>query len=313
MDSIFCKQCLHGNPAYLQYCGNCNADLLSQTDEDPFSPIDGEATPQPKPEMSDEALERRGKIAIALSFVTTIFKVWLLVGLESSAHRSSPSISSILFVISPIIVAAIAAAKSKRWYRVLFADSFLMILVFVVVLILYIAVAISGNGNVSRNVSNSQGVKIGAANTVASNRLAAETKNMDTSPVTISISDLFKESKAGTTVTMGEKYRNRHMTVTGGVLYEFKADNVKVGNGQNPTFGKNSKAQEYFVGCIGKFNNKQLEIESTLTDVNREAGKAEPVTVEGLFAQSASVANKHWVILDDCSMVYSRWAPKNGN
>jgi|GEM_PF-2555475 len=308
MDSIFCKKCLHGNSAYLQYCSNCNADLLSQTDEDPFSPIDGEATPQPKPEMSDEALERRGKIAIALSFVTTIFKVWVLYEMETSAHRSSPSISSILFVVSPIIVAAISASKSKRWYRVLFADSFLMILV-----ILYVAVAISGKGGATSNVSSSPGVKVGAANTVAANTVLAETKSRDTSPVTIAISDLLKESEAGSAVTMGQKYRNRHMTVTGGVLYEFKATSVKVGKGQNPKSGKNPGAQEYFVSCIGKFNNKQLEIESTLTDVNRELGKAEPVTVNGVFEEASSNNNKHWVMLNGCSMVYTRWASKNGN
>ena len=306
MDSIFCKKCLHGSPAYLQYCSNCNADLLSQTDADQFAPMDGESAPQPKPEISVETLERRVKIAIGLSFVTTIFKVWLLYGLESSAHRSSPSISSILFVISPIIVAAISASKSKRWYRVLFADSILMILVFVVVLILYIAVAFSGKGNVSSNASNSPSANVGGANTAV-----AETKKRDTSPVTIGIVDLFKESDAGSATTMRQKYGDRQMTVTGGVLYEYNADGLKVGKGQNPNRGKKSSAQEYFVSCVGKFNGH--EILGPLNELRREAGKAEPVTVKGVFAEAAAISNKHWIMLDGCSMVYARLASQNGN
>ena len=74
MDSIFCKKCLHGNPAYLQYCTNCNEDLLSQADADLFAPIDGESAPQPQPEISAEMLERKANNAKVLSFVTTILR-----------------------------------------------------------------------------------------------------------------------------------------------------------------------------------------------------------------------------------------------
>ena len=146
MDSIFCKKCLHGNPAYLQYCTNCNEDLLSQADSDLFAPIDGESAPQPQPEISAEMLERKAKNAKVLSFVTTIFKIWFLYSLETEAHRSFPSISDVLLVISPMIVAAISARKSKRWYWILLADSFVMILVFVVVLFIFIAATLSKKG-----------------------------------------------------------------------------------------------------------------------------------------------------------------------
>ncbi len=143
MDSLFCKKCLHGSPAYFQYCTNCNADLLAQTDADLFAPIAGESAPRPKPEMSAQTLERRAVIATALSFVTTIFKVWVLYSLETSAHRNFPAIRDVLLLIFPIIIAAIYASRSKRWYRVLFADSIVMILVFVIGVILYIPAMLS--------------------------------------------------------------------------------------------------------------------------------------------------------------------------
>ena len=147
MDSIFCKKCEHGNPVYLQYCSNCNAELLTSVDADSFAPYAADSAPHPKPEINEETLRRNTLVAIVLWCFTTIFKIWLLVSLDASVHsRYVPSISDVLLIIAPLIVAVVVAKKSKRWYRVLFADSILMTLVFVVNLLLLIVIALSKKG-----------------------------------------------------------------------------------------------------------------------------------------------------------------------
>ena len=131
---------------------------------------------------------------------------------------------------------------------------------------------------------------------------AGETKNnKDTSPVTIKVSDLFKEANATSVSSMMEKYSGRQMTVTEGVLYEFNVDGVKVGDGQNPRFGKESTEPQYFVTCSGTFSdddpNAALRVE-----VRRMQGKAPVTTVKGTFKEYGKYNNKNWVILDQCTM-----------
>lgn len=135
MEFILCKNCKHGSPIYLPYCGNCNADLSVSDDAESFGSQDAISTVQPDSEISDETLRRNTLIAITTWCFTTIFKAWVLYSLRSWTF---PHISDVLFIISPIIVGAIAATKSKRWYRILFADSIVMILVFVFTLFIFI-------------------------------------------------------------------------------------------------------------------------------------------------------------------------------
>lgn len=133
MDSILCNNCGHGNLGYLQFCGNCNYNLITD-DVIPTSP------PPPVAEISDETLRRNTLFAIVLSCFTTAFKIWFLYSIKQGYNF--PSLTDMLFFISPVIVAALVARKSRRWYRVLFADSFLMLLVFIPNLIITIYLAI---------------------------------------------------------------------------------------------------------------------------------------------------------------------------
>lgn len=135
MEFISCKNCQHRTPIYLPYCGNCNADLSASDDADSLGSQEADSTVQPNLELSDETLRRNTLIAITTWCFTTIFKVWVLHSLRSWTF---PHTSDVLFIISPMVVAAVAASKSKRWYRVLFADSFVMILVFVFTLFIFV-------------------------------------------------------------------------------------------------------------------------------------------------------------------------------
>ena len=149
------------------------------------------------------------------------------------------------------------------------------------------------------NTNSSNSIVSGTTN---ANAGAVETKNTDTSPVTIDIANLFAESDAGSAASMSQKYGGRQMTVTGGVLYEFKVDMLKVGKGQNPEFGVNGTTPQYFVTCKGNFTNDSGRDE-TRTVVNLKLGKAEAATVKGIFKEAGSYNNKHWVILDECAKV----------
>jgi hypothetical protein len=157
-----------------------------------------------------------------------------------------------------------------------------------------------GSGNMANgNSSNSTVTASGNADAGA-----AETRNKDTSPVTIKISDLFAEAESTSVSSMMQKYSGRQMTVTEGVLYEFNVDGVKVGNGQNSRFGKETTEPQYFVTCSGTFSdddpNAALRIE-----VRRMQGKAQVALVKGSFKEYGKYNNKNWIILDQCAMVKS--------
>ena len=152
------------------------------------------------------------------------------------------------------------------------------------------------------NVSTTKNSNSPAANASGANTAVAETKNTDTSPITIGIVDLFTESDAGTASSMRQKYAGRQMTVTGGVLYEFKVDMLRVGKGQNPDFGTQSSAPEYFVSCGGTFDDNGGR-EGLKAVLNLKSGKATAITVKGIFKEASSYSNKHWVILEQCSKV----------
>lgn len=159
----------------------------------------------------------------------------------------------------------------------------------------------ASNGN-SSNSTVSAGNNANAGVVETKNAGANETKNKDTSPVTIKISDLFADARSTSVSSMMQTYSGRQMTVTEGVLYEFNVDNVKVGDGQNPRFGKETTEPQYFVTCSGTFSdddpNAALRIE-----VRRMQGKAQVATVKGTFKEYGSYNNKHWVILDQCALV----------
>ncbi len=161
-----------------------------------------------------------------------------------------------------------------------------------------IFISACGVGNVSSNKNSNSP----AANASGSNTAAVETKNTDTSPVTIGIVDLFTESEAGTASSMRQKYADRQMTVMGGVLYEFEVNKLTVGKGQNPYFGMESGQAEYFVTCKGTFSNDSGR-DGTKTVIYLKLGKAPPINVKGIFKEASSFNNKHWVILDQCSKV----------
>lgn len=160
----------------------------------------------------------------------------------------------------------------------------------------------SACGSRSLSNGNSSSSTVNTSRNV--NAEAVETKNTDMSPITMDIANLFAESDAGSASTMRQKYGDRQMTVTGGVLYEFKVDMLRVGKGQNPEFGVNGTTPQYFVTCKGTFNNDSGR-EETRTVINLKLGKAEPINVKGLFKEASSYNNKHWVILDECARVKS--------
>lgn len=122
MDAILCRKCDTGNPVYLRYCANCNADLFEQQEE------------EPKVDNVDPAkLRRMATIAVVASVLTTAFKIWMLYGLEHEAHLAFPQLRDIFAIGIVPVAAAIAAAKYRRWYWVLLIDSALMLPIILVV------------------------------------------------------------------------------------------------------------------------------------------------------------------------------------
>jgi hypothetical protein len=130
MDYILCRTCEQGNPSYLRLCSNCNADLFAESEENPILPI--------VEEENLESLRKMVLTAIVISFFTTAFKIWFLYSLKSNSYRNFPTISDILLILSPIIIAAVTSAKTNKWYRVLLADSILMAILFVFGLFFFI-------------------------------------------------------------------------------------------------------------------------------------------------------------------------------
>jgi hypothetical protein len=94
------------------------------------------------------------------------------------------------------------------------------------------------------------------------------------------------------------------MTVTEGVLYEFNVDGVKVGNGQNPRFGKETTEPQYFVTCSGTFSDDDPNAADRV-ELRRMQGKAPVTTVKGIFKEYGKYNNKNWVILDQCAITKS--------
>lgn len=118
MDYILCRNCEQGNPSYLRFCSNCNADLFAESTDNSAMPFVAEE--------NSESLRKMVLITIVFSIFTTAFKVWLLYSLKSNSNRDFPMISDILLIISPIIIAAATSVKSDKWYRVLLTDSILL-------------------------------------------------------------------------------------------------------------------------------------------------------------------------------------------
>ena len=129
MDTILCKKCETGNPGYLRYCSNCNADLFDETNVDT----------EPPPAVDEAKLRRNGKIAVVVSVFTTALKIWMLYGLESEAHLGFPQFRDLLAIGIPPVGAAIVSARSKRWYWILIIDSAAMIAVMLFILFVFIA------------------------------------------------------------------------------------------------------------------------------------------------------------------------------
>jgi hypothetical protein len=155
-----------------------------------------------------------------------------------------------------------------------------------------------GSGNSSNSNSSNSTVTAGRN----ANADAVETRPKDTSPVTITISDLFTEANSTSASSMMQTYSDRQMTVTGGVLYELNSDSAKVGNGQNPDFAVESSSPQYFVTCKGTVPDYTADIAESV-DKWRKAGQAKIFTVKGVFKEYGSYNNKHWVILDQCAVV----------
>ena len=130
MDYILCRACEQGNPSYLRFCNSCNADLFADSEVNSVTPLISEE--------SAEVLSTIVRRAIVISVFTTIFKIWFLYSLKENSYRYFPTISDILLILSPIIIAAVTSAKSKNWYRVLLADSILMAILFVFGLFFFI-------------------------------------------------------------------------------------------------------------------------------------------------------------------------------
>ena len=131
MDFILCRKCDTGNAGYLTVCSNCGADLYGE-DNAPEAPPVG-------PEISEKTLRRNSLIAIVLSIATTIFKVWFLYSLETSAHLKFPQLRDLFIILWPFALALVLSFKARRWYWALFLDSIIMAIVaviFVVILIL---------------------------------------------------------------------------------------------------------------------------------------------------------------------------------
>jgi hypothetical protein len=104
--------------------------LFAESEENPILPI--------VEEENLESLRKMALTAIVISFFTTAFKIWFLYSLKSNSYRNFPTISDILLILSPIIIAAVTSAKTGKWYRVLLADSILMAILFVFGLFFFI-------------------------------------------------------------------------------------------------------------------------------------------------------------------------------
>ena len=130
MDYILCQNCEQGNPSYLRLCSNCNTDLFAENANNSALPI--------VEEENSESLRKMVLIAIVFSIFTTVFKIWFLYSLKSNSYRDFPTISDIILILSPIIIAAVTSAKTRKWYRVLLADSILMAILFVFGLFFFI-------------------------------------------------------------------------------------------------------------------------------------------------------------------------------
>ncbi|MEO6390624.1 MAG: hypothetical protein ABIP75_02160 [Pyrinomonadaceae bacterium] len=150
----------------------------------------------------------------------------------------------------------------------------------------------SSNSNNSNNSSNSNN---------NNNSGSSSPKTADTSPVNITIKELFLDTATHSISENREKYQKRSITVTDGVLYEMKADFAKVGVGQNPDFGPQSSAPQYFVTCIGAPAGYSAEAADRV-EAQRLAGSAPTATVTGTFKEADSYGSKHWVLLDQCTM-----------
>lgn len=132
MDTVLCHQCQTVNPAFARFCASCNIDLLDETQNVP--------PPPPEPVSADK-LRRNALIAVVLSVLTTVGKVWLLYVMKESAHMRFPQARDLMAILLPITGAGLAAILGRsRWYWILIIDSAAMILV-----LLLVAVALVGS------------------------------------------------------------------------------------------------------------------------------------------------------------------------
>lgn len=154
----------------------------------------------------------------------------------------------------------------------------------------------------SKDMSNSNSSNSTVTTGSNANAGAVEAKNRDRSPVTSTISDIFAETGSSPTGSVMEKYMDREMTLTGGVLYEISSDSAKVGKGQNTDFSPQSSSPQYFVTCKGKVAVYSPEIAEDVAKY-RDQGQAQPFTVKGNFKEAGSYNNKHWVILEPCALI----------
>lgn len=131
MDHILCRKCDTGNPGYLNVCANCGADLFSD-DNVPSGPPIGS-------EISDYKLRRNRTLALIASSFSTIFKVWLLYTMETSAHLKFMQPRDIFIILWPFLAAAAMAFRTRRWYLPLVLDSIIMAVVLIIVVGILIA------------------------------------------------------------------------------------------------------------------------------------------------------------------------------
>ncbi len=131
MDYILCRKCDTGNPGYLSICAGCGADLLGDDNVDTGPPIGSE--------ISDAKLRRNGVVAVVASAITTTFKIWLLIMMESSAHLKFPQTRDLFIILWPFALTAVFALKWRRWYLALMFDSIIMTVTFIIVVGLFIA------------------------------------------------------------------------------------------------------------------------------------------------------------------------------
>jgi len=132
MDYILCRNCEQGNPAYLRFCSNCNADLFAENEEISALPT--------VEEESTESLRKMALTAIVVLIFTTTFKIWFLYSIND--RRDFPTYQELSIIFTPIISAAVAAIKTNKWYRVMYVDLILIGLLFVFGLLLFLSVSI---------------------------------------------------------------------------------------------------------------------------------------------------------------------------